>query len=442
MTTINTRKYVDDQREFPGEVSIKRLEISGVDVRDHWQQIDVFESVYSPTITARITMTETENLIKTIPIIGEEVVHLVVEDDVDEHEHVLRVYKITDRASPTYGTLTYVLHLCTEEMWRDTYVRVSKSYHGAHLEASAESIMRSPDYMATDKPCIFGETENESHVVVPNWSPIMAVSWMANRAVPAERRYHSDFVFYETADGFRWVSMDNLVDSTMNECYGRVTYDPMRPTQSGRTRFDERTPSDVMRLESFRVVESFDTLENARAGMYASRTRLVDVGTRGHVDREHDYVRTFHDGVHLDGMGGVNPRPLCNLGMDMVGKTAAHEKILVKHEGLYDDEVMGNTSPDRWTTSKISRRRQLQNFKIQGSMPGHLAILAGMQLEFSFPNPEKISVNDNPGVDPDYSGKYLVTGLRRMFKRDKFDIVMEMVKDSRGQDPNEVVAAI
>lgn len=439
MTVLNRRKYAADPREFPGACSVTEITISGVDVSDNWQQIDVFESAWS-VMSARITMVDTENLIKTIPMRGEEKVRIVLDDGKDVHEHDFRLYRISDRVNATHGALSYVIHLCTEETWRDAFTKVSRSFHDSPLENSARSVIESSWGLGSSKEIIMGDTESPASVVIPNWSPVRAVSWMAGRAVPAELRYHADFTFFETASGLRWVSLDNLVDPVANTPYGEITHDPMRPSADGMTRFDPRNPDDVMRLENWKVEKSFDTLQNARAGMYASRTRVLDVGTRGAVDSVHDYVASFHDGQHLSGVGGINPTPLCSVSADFVGAYSAREDVVVRHEGLYDTEELGNTSPERWLISKISRRQQLSNFSIAGSMPGHLGMEAGMIVNFRFPNPEKMSVDPSTGYDPEHSGQYLITGLRRMVKRDKFDLVLEMTKDSRGQDPNVLIA--
>lgn len=441
MVKVNNRIYTNQPREFPGSIRVEKLTISGTDVSDYYQQIDVFESIYSPTMSARLTLLDTTNLIKKIPIIGEEVVEIWLNDGIESCKHKFICHKLSDRQSPRHGVLKYVLHLVSEEKWTDSYTKVSKSYNLKKFEDNVKDILTGSLFLNSKKPLISGVTKQPECVLIPNWSPIFAINWMGNRARADEDSYRGgDFLFYETMDGFKWVAIDNLLDDTANIPYGTVSYDPLRPSQDGLTRYDSRTKSDVMRFEQWDVVKTFDTLENTFAGLYANKTRVVDIVERDFSDEEFSYIETFYDHKHLKSIEGFSAKPLCSFENKALQSPDAHSRVVVKHKGLFDDEPEGSTHIDEWLPKKISKRQQLESFKVRGQLPGHIGLTAGMILNFYFPNPEDISVNDRAGYDPSYSGQYLVTSLRRMIQRDKFNIIVDMVKDSRGQDPNKVVS--
>lgn len=435
MVALNTLKFDKRMRPFPGHFSVKKITINDRDISDHWEQIDVFESIFSPTMSGRLTIIDSQNLIKNIPIIGEETVRIVIDDGLKTMDVTFKVYDITDRQHINHGVLKYVLQLCSEEYYKDAYIRISKSYHLKKFENNVREMLFDYKYLETKKTLVVGETKDVRSVIVPYWSPIHAITWMGCRAQAAEERYRGgNFIFFETIDGFKWVSVDNLLDADANQPYASLSYDPMRPAKSGSTSYDARNPDDTLRFEDWNVTKTFSILENARAGMYANVTRTIDLVNKTYMDTEYDYLKQFYEFPHLRGVMGASAKPLSSYQMDAVNYPDAHLRVAIKRKNLFTDEPDGNSEIEQWLPNKLSQMQQLENFKIQGQLPGHIGLTAGMIVEFNVPNPDRLSLNAMSGNDPSYSGQFLVTALRRTFQRDRFVISLEMVKDSRGSD--------
>jgi hypothetical protein len=203
MAIINRDKYSSKIRQFPGTFEVKKMTINGIDVTDQWFQYDEFENLFS-TMSARLTIIDTQNLIKNIPIIGEEIVEVSIDDGARSSSHKWKSYKISDRQFVRHGVLKYVLHLCTEEDYKDSYFRTSKSYHLKKFEDNVKDLLGT-EWLDSSKNIILGDTENIRSIVVPYWSPIHAITWMACNARAAEERYRGgNFLFYETSQGYRW----------------------------------------------------------------------------------------------------------------------------------------------------------------------------------------------------------------------------------------------
>jgi hypothetical protein len=434
MTQINSAKYDNKIRPFPGYFQVTKFTVKDRDFSDLWIQIDDFESVFDSTKSARISIVDTQNLLKTLPILGGEVVKMTITDGVRTVDYQHRVYRVSDRQQLKQGVLGYTLHLCSEEYWADSFVRVSKSYMNSRLEDTVNDVLKGPLYLKSEKTLLHGETNGPRSVVIPYWSPLHAIVWMGGRAQSADPAYKGGtFMFYETIDGFRWVAVDNLLDSVANVPYATLTYNPLRhsDTDAGDL-YDPRGPRDTMNLENLRVVNTLDSLENSRRGMFANRVRTVDLIDRTWKDTDHNYVKSFYDFTHLKGLDGASAVPISGFDVDAANFPEANFRLVFKHKGLFDDEPDGNSRIDEWLPPKLSQMQQLENFKISGTLPGHLGLTAGHIVNFAFPNPENISVNPQSGVDEGYSGEYLVTSVRRMFQRNRFILQVELCKDSRG----------
>ena len=52
----------------------------------------------------------------------------------------------------------------------------------------------------------------KSEIVIPNWNPFKAISFLASKAVAANPDAKgANFVFYQTLQGFRFVSIETLM---------------------------------------------------------------------------------------------------------------------------------------------------------------------------------------------------------------------------------------
>lgn len=439
---LNQSVYTERLTQYPGYYEIKKLEITSTfgkkkDVSPFMSELNIYEDLMSPTLTGSLVLVDPENLIKNLPIIGEETLTVKVSDQYAEVDKEFVIYKISDRSQPNFGLLTYTLHFCSRELYLNAFVRVSKAYQKTRFEDAVEDVTRF--YLKSDKNLRMGSTKIPQSFIIPNWSPFFGINWMASRS--QDPNYiGGNFLFFEDLDGFNFVAVENLLDSERNKPFATVSLDPMRVSENDSISYDERQKRDVMRFESLEVVKSLDVLENMTFGMYKNMVRIVDVGVRGSETKTYDYQEEFNNSIHLDGWdpqskkvpayplsSGNNPNVLYDIGME--------NNVFVKAKGLFSDEPDGGFQIEDWFSPRLSQMHQMNNFVIKGILPGQMEMRVGMILKFRMPSPEHL---DSPGasvpVDEAYSGNYLVTSIRRMFQKNKFYCVIEMIKDSMGTD--------
>ena len=64
----------------------------------------------------------------------------------------------------------------------------------------------------TRKPFLVEPTRYPVNIVIPNWNPFKAISFLASKAVAANPETKgANFVFYQTLQGFRFVSIETLM---------------------------------------------------------------------------------------------------------------------------------------------------------------------------------------------------------------------------------------
>lgn len=445
-TSVHSRRLSQN----PGYYRVHRLELRSnqrgskpVDVSFEMSQLDVFENL-GGCLSGTITLLDTKNLIESLPIVGDETLSVHVDDEAGEKiDREFRVYKISDRSEVRPGALGYRLHFVSQEGFADSYIRVSKAYTEKRYEEAVEDIFRA--YLKSSATLLLEPSKVQHCFVIPYWSPIEACHWMASRC-QSSTYTGGTYVFFETAERFNFLSLDNLLDESYNKPYATVVPSSMRRVRGRGLPYDQRNPDDTMAFEEWRVVESFDVLAGSRSGMYANRVPVVNIMAKEPRVQQFTYgpaagssgsglaaVTTdgFDSQKHLRGMLGAG-QPMVASSFPPVTAYESHLRPVIRHQGLFTKEKDGGFREEEWVHKAISQHRQLNNFVVEGVLPGSLGLRAGMQVRFNYPLVKNLATNPVQEVDRYYSGCYLVTSVRRMFQKDKFYLVVQMAKDSVG----------
>jgi hypothetical protein len=432
---FNSKEYSKNIAQYPGYYEYRKLKINNIDVIPNAVELNIFEDLLSPTMTGSLVIVDTKNMIKNIPIIGEETLEIEVFDGYSTLKGTFMIYKISDREQINFGVLKYTLNFCSAEMYLNAFTKVSKAYDSVFYQDAIKDIKE--NYLKSSKELLASTTKLKQCFVIPNWNPLNACSWIASRAQD-EEYVGGNFLFFEDKDRFNFLALENLIDETKNKPFAEVSYDPMRKVEDYKHAYSQRQEKDTMRFEKMSIKKSSDVLENMSFGMYKNRIKLIDIIHKGSEDFEYNYFEDFYKSKHLKGkLGDSYPLSSSNQLNNLYDMTM-DTRVFVKHQGLFTNEVPGGNQVQDWYSPRLSQMFQLDNFVIEGILPGELEMKVGMILKFDMPNVENIDIGRTVTPDLAYSGNYLITSLRRMFQKDKFWIVVEIVKDSMTLDRDTI----
>ena len=125
---------------YPGEYIIEKCSISAtsgrtIDVSSLIASINIFEDIFRTSITGDISLVDTNNLLTSLPIIGQEKLLLKLSTpqsteadrsrSLDFTEYPLYIYKVDAAARVNEGTDAYTLSFTTAEAIRSNRIRVS-----------------------------------------------------------------------------------------------------------------------------------------------------------------------------------------------------------------------------------------------------------------------------------------------------------------------------
>ena len=229
---------------WPGDYELKSLVLTSpnregtVDLRAAWTDFNIYENIFSSSLTANIDIIDGVGLMESVPIIGEETIHIKVQTANLEKKRKLdetgpfagsnneglidlkfRVVRLSNLNKLNEGIFTYTLYMVSEEYILNQKQKVkTTSLNPVNLEPRKVSDVVQAIYRQffergrASKKIFIEPTKNPTDLIIPNYTPFKAFNFLASRAVSSGKHaVGSSFVFYETVKGFFFVSLETLM---------------------------------------------------------------------------------------------------------------------------------------------------------------------------------------------------------------------------------------
>ena len=428
--------------QFAGEFLItqcKLLTTSGneYDIRNLVQNINIYEDIFSHTVSGDILLKDTINLVMNGPIIGQEKLLLRIqtpqaspkdETIINYVDTPLTVYKVNMVMGEGENALMYSLNFTTQESFRNQVCKISQSYKGQPSDI-VEKILRDKNYLDSTRKLFVEETANHVKVVFPNMRPFMALVHLCKISNSKQYNQSPAYLFYETTKGFHFRSIDGLASQ-------EATYDYEENIPNTLSKQGAIDPiKNLSTINDFTQSPTKDTIYNMNSGFYSSKLKVHDVYNKTLKDYDFSYLENFENDIHTEGT-----EPLMSKSTDAVsGKNLSEypdTKLFVsttssgKHfyeskDYPYQSDNLINTMQRR-----ISRFFQIdKGIKCQVKVPGQTTIQAGDIITLSV---GATSSQTDDSIDKQVSGRHIITTLRHEFNLTgdpRHQMYMETIKD-------------
>ena len=317
---------------FPGDFELQKLDISSphrkgkINLKGAWSEFNIYEDIFGSYLTGNIMILDGVGLMESVPIIGEETIHIEVKTkgiekqrnqqaipgpfEGSQNEGLInlkfRVVKLHDLTRLNDGMLMYRLDFVSEEAIVNLKQKVRKSsLDPASLEPRKISDVVKSLYTQFFKrgrrkaKKIFVEpTKNITDLIIPNQTPFKAFNFLASRAVSAgQHAMGSSYVFYENIRGFFFISMETLMaggglgystvagsPGSLAELEYTAPEDPVKETyvvQPKRMNVKgneaDNIAIEMTAVDEYKFSSNFDVLKNLSKGMYANRLLTHDL---------------------------------------------------------------------------------------------------------------------------------------------------------------------
>ena len=442
-----------------GNYSIKQLVIIGektsVNLSAMFTEINIFESIYSASLTGWVTVNDALNLISgsnSLPIMGNEVI--IIEVSVGEHvsqqSNILkktvapkikniifvgRVIDVKNRTLINERSQSYEIHFVSEEFVLDRNIRISKSFTNRTVDYIVEKVFSEFGIPDTYE---FEQTVRIANVVIPNWTPLKTINWLASRAI-SETYNAPTFFFFQTLYNDGPTSGDRLsytksrhIKTTSNKFWflsldDMLAYDARKKIyfRPGNVSID--TPDleyEYANAYNYEVVNSFNTLTNNVNGLYNSTLISHDITTKTWKKTVFNYDDGF-DKIKLNHLetNKMFPGVIDSKGNRFNSKNYKESLIIYNPTGTLENP----NYTENISSIRSHRLASLDLFRIRITLPGDCTLESGDIVYFDLPSPEPGGENK---MDEYYKGNLLITHIRHTITKVQYSITLECCKET------------
>ena len=406
-----------------GDVEFKELSLIDTKNKDlrynllgAFVDFTIYEDLFSPVLTGYVALVESQNLIESIPIVGEELIYAeFATPSLPAIKCYFQITKIGIREHDD-KTSSYTLELISREGYVDLNSRKSKSYSG-----NTSVLLNSVYNDAFGKKILESDSSNNNiKFVSPYWGPLKTLNYITSRALyPNNKIILPNYMFYQTCGGHKFKSLSNLLAQkpVMNYFFDK---------NKARISLDDGTSvRDINReyssVKELTFVAAPDFIKNMINGAYNHNVFTIDLFNKSYSTKNYSYTTDFANSPHTDSYKLTTFNPSVNSGLFSINASCNY---------LFDGVTNSNADIISKRTALLA---QLETWKLGIVVPCRTDLSVGMIVNFMLNQFKTVDSTDkfNPVTyDKIYSGKYLITAIQFRFTQVKSWINMEIVKDS------------
>jgi len=419
-----------------------------VDITSGSIQIDYYEDLFSPTITATIRVVNTGNTVTSpnstipqrqsiyngLPLRGGERIAMKIAgnsptnpglDFLTDPKNYLYVSSITDVISET-NKESFTLNLISREAITNETVRVIKKYPvSLSLDQSVSKILT--DVLKVNKIGTIDKTSNKYGFIGNSRKPFTILTWLASKAVPEiSGGGTAGFFFYQTADGFQFRAIDNLSRQPIKASFfyseALESYD-----------VEGRKLSGNFKILNYNTEKNQNLLEKLRLGTYSNYRIFFDplTGRITKPDKTRFKLSDYSKKTNNLGKEDLKLPNLDDSSNSNLGDAPTRIITGILDVGTMDKGISTevNGDPTDYQSQTLLRYNFLFTQSLNVMIPSNTNLRAGDVIECLFP---KISTAPAKEYDTDVSGLYMIKELRHHFSATNSYTSLKLVRDTFG----------
>jgi len=389
----------------------------GYNMLGSFTDLRLYESIHSPKMHGYLALTETQNLIETMPITGHEV--LTVEFKTPGLSSFKTSFVVTGIGMREHSDKhnAYSLNLISYATYKTLNASISKAFRGNTGELVKKVFFDSFGKSLTDAD----DADNEIAFVSPYWDPMTVINHITRLALyPNAKMRTPNYVFYETHKGHKFKSLTSLYNQ---KNFTTFTFDknPARDhiVDGTSTRDINREYASALSLS---FVESPCVIRDTLTGVLNTDVLSMNILSKQLSISSYNAALDFHKTTHTDSL--PLSRHIASSGGGLT---------IIKHvyPNLFDG--VGDVSNDI-TAKTAPLLGQLETYKINMLVHGRTDLEAGQMVFVLMKRFATVDINDTHTTeeyDKIYSGRYLITRIEHAFTQAKHQCHLELIKDSR-----------
>ncbi len=418
-------------QQFTGDFSLKSVFLyplnvndKKLDIKELVQEITLYQSVISSSLYCQIVIKDIgENLIETIPLIGQERIEFSISTLSVKYTLNYYIHKIDGRVMQEKDQI-YVIHAVSKEALDNEYTRIRERVDGK----KAEIFLKEKIKLISNKK--FENVDSTLYpfdMYVPNWRIFDTAIWMSRRSVPIKNKSSVGYLFYETVEGYNFKSLDVLFDA------------PAYPNNQTKYTFIQgNTDVSKTELNNYRILnyaspKAFDILEDLRNGAFSHNALYVDINNRNFQNWNTNASTYWKDMSHLNKMTPFQNTKLLEKPSRLIYRPTTTSTFGWKDLSNEEIEKLNHVDEVNKNYEKsIYRYYFLEYNKLEIAVPGDLKLQPGYVINVSIPSPRK-GKDGRIQEDTRISGRYMVHSVKHtILNRTELRTIATLTRDSFG----------
>jgi hypothetical protein len=403
-------------------------------------EFTLYQSIFSPLLTADIVFVDGIGLMNNYPLSGEEKIEVEIIQLGEEvagtgQTNFTRLLTFVISAIKEISVdddgrnMTFIMQLISYDAFINAKTRVSHAYN-ENIETMIKKVY--DDYIIKNrndpKPKvlkIFEDTQKVRKLVIPNIKPFDAISWLCKYAISKEPEKYYTHMFYETIENYTFKALQKLtfrdkedrdaIDAASKEKYiyvGDISL--VRNNPAALKSLEERGYSDSRIINDLKINKRYSSFEKILGGYFENE--LVEINML-----KNDYKITRKELQYADQtFNTINPMKGYNTSKYIEDikdeftepETSARIRYLINN---YDDENQPSFR-DKFGRSAMSFLAY-QQVDISIAVNTNLLMRVGDLLFIELPEFHGFNLND---ADKYLSGYYVISEIKTVMRQGGF----------------------
>ena len=386
-----------------------------VDLKTLYQNISFVEDINTSAISGSVLIKDGVDLLNTFPIAGHETLTIEFRTPgigADFTKLKFKTVEVVDRVrSPNERGEVYRIRLVSPSVIADKTTKISKAFKGKISDISKTVYS---DYIGGELSV--EPTKDEYKFVIPRWSPLRTLEWLATRAIPEKRSDETNYFFFETVDGHQLRTLSDMCSQESTMSYYQI---PVGHRQGE----DKNISRDFSNVKDVTFIKTNQKLMEHMQGAFSSVLYQHDILTKQWGKTIYDYnkdtnVRYITDNRVTKNNSLYTQTPDTNF------------NLLTKQTGLMGSDYPNTQNHEEWFQRSMSAKALIDTIKVRVRVAGNSALRVGSVVEFYTPKAAAVKTADTEWYDTRLSGEYLVTTIRHTITTDAYTNTLMLAKNS------------
>ena len=395
-----------------GDFTIERMSITSsranIDISSIFLSASIYESIFTPGTVCDIEVLDTEDLLGTVKLLGDETVNFTYSiPGTVTGDFRFALYELGElEMTGAQKGKKYKLKCVSEEAMYAKTNYVQKSYNQLCSEMIEDV---HTNYLRSQKPIIVEQTKTPQKIVVPHMSPFRAIEMIRKRSVSADNKSPL-YVYFENRQNeqqaYNFVTIEKLFSQSIVKSFEQSALN---------IDYAAREDNNII---SFKIPTQFKSIENIQYG-----------GPRK--------ITTFNFTTWQFESKIVEPKPSeYNLGGESSNITSDFENKYFDSK-IPPQSIIPVDISQRPVTNIPEHTGDLQVYLaalMQNAMkirvPGDTLLTAGQMIECTIPN--KKGFTGESEEDPLMTGNFLISRIHHKIgefgERPRYTCVIECIK--------------